>query len=218
MIILYGFPYSNYHNIVKHALLQKGIAFEERIEYPKSEVMQAVNPIGKVPALTTESGMHLSESSVLVDYLEDAYPEHPLYPANPEARAQVRRLMKMSELYLELPARRLLPAVLGKVAVDDLVKREVKFTLRNSLKSLSQLAKFSPYAAGDTFTLADIYLRYSLTMAKWVCHAQFNWNVLEDVPGLAAWDAMMAESEVSKKIDEDLRNNSKAFKAYVASL
>src|SRR3546814_4191543 len=91
MIILYGFPYSNYHNIVKHALLQKGIAFEERLEYPKSEVMQAVNPIGKVPAMTTESGMHLSESSVLVDYLEEAYPQHPLYPEDPEARAQVDR-------------------------------------------------------------------------------------------------------------------------------
>lgn len=218
MIILYGFPYSNYHNIVKHALLQKGIAFEERIEYPKSEVMLAVNPIGKVPAMTTESGVHLSESSVLVDYLEDAYPDHPLYPADPEARAQVRRLMKMSELYLELPARRLLPAVLGKMTADDATKREVKSTLRKSLKALSELAKFSPYAAGDTLTLADIYLRYSLTMAKWVCTSQFSWNVLEDVPGLVEWDAMMAASDVSKKVDEDLRNNSKAFKAYVASL
>lgn len=218
MIILYGFPYSNYHNIVKHALLQKGITFEERIEYPKSEVMLAVNPIGKVPALTTENGVHLSESSVLVDYLEDAYPEHPLYPASPEARAQVRRLMKMSELYLELPARRLLPAVLGKMTADDATKREVKSTLRKSLKALSDLAKFSPYAAGDTLTLADIYLRYSLTMAKWVCTSQFNWNVLEDVLGLAEWDAMMAATDVAKKVDADQRANTKAFMSYVASL
>lgn len=218
MIILYGFPYSNYHNIVKHALLQKGIEFDEQIEYPKSEVMQAVNPIGKVPALTTESGVHLSESSVLVDYLEDAYPENPLYPATPEARAQVRRLMKMSELYLELPARRLLPAVLGKMAADELTKREVKSTLRKSLKALAELAKFSPFVAGDTLTLADIYLRYSLTMVKWVCNSQFSWNVLDDVSGLSEWDAMMAITPASIKIDDDLRNNTKAFKAYVASL
>src|SRR3546814_9756163 len=89
----------------------------------------------------------------------------------------------MSELSLELPARRLLPAVLGKVTADDLTKREVKSTLRKSLKALSELAKFSPYVAGDTLTLADIYLRYWLTMTKWVCSSQFDWNVTEDVPG-----------------------------------
>src|SRR3546814_2720791 len=59
---------------------------------------------------------------------------------------------------------------------------------------------------------SDLYLRYCMTMTKWVCSSQFDWNVTEDVPGLAEWDAMMASSDISKKIDEDLRGNSKAFK------
>lgn len=218
MIILYGFAYSNYYNIVKHVLLQKGLPFEERTVYPKSDALHAVNPIDKVPALTTDSGIHLSESSVLVDYLEDAYPQNPLYPQSPEARAQVRRLMKLAELYLELPARRLLPAVLGKLQADDTVKREVKATLRKSLKSLSALAVFSPFVAGDRLTMADIYLRYCLTMAKWVSTSQFEWNILTEVPGLADWDAMMAASDFSKRIDADLRSNTKDFMNYVASL
>src|SRR3546814_13795707 len=98
-------------------------------------------------------------------------------------------------LFRSLPARRLLPAVLGKVTADDLTKREGKSTLRKSLKALSELAKFSPYVAGDTLTLADIYLRYCQTMTKWVGSSQFDWNVTEDVPGLAEWDAMMASSD-----------------------
>jgi len=126
MLTLHGFAFSNYHNIVKHALMHKGIPFEEHIVYPGTPELLAVNPAGKVPAMTTEDGTPLAESSVLVDYLEDAYPAVPLYPAEPEARARVRQLMKVSELYLDLPSRRLLPAVLGNAAIDQAVKDEVR--------------------------------------------------------------------------------------------
>ena len=64
MLTLHGFPFSNYHNIVKHALMQKGVPFDEHITYPNSPEMLEVNPTGKVPAMTTESGTKLSESSV----------------------------------------------------------------------------------------------------------------------------------------------------------
>lgn len=218
MIILYGFPYSNYYNIVKHVLLQKGIPFEERLVYPKTTELLAVNPVAKVPALTTESGVHLSESSVLADYLEDAYPQSPLYPESPEQRAQVRRIMKLAELYIELPARRLLPVVLGKMPVDDLMKKEVRYALKKGLASLAALSSISPYIAGDKLSMADIYLRYCLTMAKWVCSSQFEWNILQDVPGLAEWDSMMAGTDIAKKVDADLRANTKEFMSYVAAM
>lgn len=52
-----------------------------------------MNPLGKVPAMTTESGGCLAETSVLVDYLEDKCPAGPLYPADAEARARVRQLV-----------------------------------------------------------------------------------------------------------------------------
>lgn len=218
MITLYGFAYSNYYNIVKHALLQKEIAFEECTVYPKTAQLYTVNPIGKVPALTTENGVHLSESSVLLDYLEDAYPQKPLYPAQPEQRARVRQIMKLSELYIELPARRLLPAVVGKTTADEATKKEVQFTLKKSLKTLATLSDLSPYILGKQLTMADIYLRYCLTMAKWVCTSQFAWEIVQEMPGLAEWDAMMAASPISKKVDADMRANTKEFMSYVAAL
>ena len=92
MLTLHGFPFSNYHNIVKHALMHKQIPFEEHIVYPNSPEMMAVTPTGKAPAMTTEKGTTLSESSVLVEYLEDAYPEVPLYPSAPDARGKVRQI------------------------------------------------------------------------------------------------------------------------------
>lgn len=217
MLTLHGFAFSNYHNIVKHALMYKGIPFEEHIVYPGTPELLAVNPAGKVPAMTTEDGTPLAESSVLVDYLEDAYPAVPLYPAEPEARARVRQLMKVSELYLDLPSRRLLPAVLGNAAIDQAVKDEVRMTLDRGVRSLNELASFSPYVAGAEISLADIYLRYALAIPKMVGQGQLDWDIMAEVDGLATWDAMMADSDIARKIDADMRDNTADFMAYIAS-
>jgi glutathione S-transferase len=217
MLTLHGFAFSNYFNIVKHVLLYKGIPFEDNTVYPHMPELLAVNPTGKVPALTTEEGTHLAETSVLVDYLEETYPQMSLYPANPDARATVRQLMKISELYLDLPARRLLPALFGKAEIPQPIKEEVQATLAVGARSVGAMAQFTPFVLGETMTLADIYLRYALAIPKLVGPGQLGWNVLEAVPGLAAWDGMMAESDIARRIDQDMRDNSSDFMAFIAS-
>lgn len=217
MIRLHGFPYSNYYNIVKHTLMLKDIPFEEHIVYPGTAELKQLSPAGKVPAMTTESGTVLSESSVLVDFLEDAYPEKPLYPADAEARAKVRQIMKLSELYLELPARRLLPAVLAKLEIAKTTLDEVRATLERGVAALDSLARFSPYVAGKELTLADVYLRYSVAIPKMVGPSQMDWDIVASVNGLAQWDAMMADSDISRKVDADMRDNLEEFMGYIAS-
>jgi glutathione S-transferase len=216
MLTLHGFPFSNYHNIVKHALIQKGVPFEEHIVYPNTPEMLAINPTGKVPAMTTEKGTLLSESSVLLEYLEDAYPDHPLYPADAEARARVRQIVKVAELYLELPARRLLPAVLGNVDFPQSTLDEVKSVLERGVASINVLAEFGPYLAGSELTLADIHMRYALAIPKMVGPAKLGWNVMEEVPGLDGWDAMMADTDIAKKIDADMKANTADFMAFIS--
>lgn len=216
MLTLHGFAYSNYHNIVKHALMHKGIPFTEHVVYPNTPELLAVNPTGKAPAMTTEQGTHLSESSVLVDYLEDAYPQVPLYPADAETRARVRQLMKVSELYLDLPARRLLPVMLRKVQLDDAVKEEVRAVLERGTRSLNALASFSPYVLGEELSLADIYLRYALAIPKMVGPDLLGWDVREEVDGLEDWSRLMADSDISRKIDADMQANTNDFMAYIA--
>lgn len=217
MITLHGFPYSNYHNIVKHTLMLKDVPFEEHIVYPGTPELMQVSPAGKVPAMTTESGTSLSESSVLVDYLEDAYPQRPLYPANAEDRAKVRQIMKVSELYLELPARRLLPAALAKVEIPQATLDEVRATLERGVAALGSLASFSPYVVGEDITLADVYLRYSLAIPKMVGPSLLEWDIVASVDGLPQWDEMMANSDISRKVDADMRDNLEEFMGYVAS-
>ncbi len=142
MITLHGFAYSNYYNIIKHVLLYKNIPFTESLQYGANEQFLEISPAGKIPAITTDQGIHLSESSVCCDYLEDAYPEEPLYPANNEARAQARQIMKISELYLEQPCRRLIPFVFTQTAVPKVVAEEVRNTLSRGIEALIHLCVF----------------------------------------------------------------------------
>ena len=74
MITLHGFAASNYYNIAKYVLLYKEIPFEEHLVYGGGEEWLSISPVGKIPALTTEDGRDISESSVICDYLEEAYP------------------------------------------------------------------------------------------------------------------------------------------------
>ena len=60
MLRLHGFASSNYHNIVKLVLIEKGLEFEEVTSYPPAdEAYESRNPTGKYPCLETEDGSFL---------------------------------------------------------------------------------------------------------------------------------------------------------------
>ncbi|QSA97555.1 glutathione S-transferase family protein [Methylococcus sp. EFPC2] len=155
MITLYGFGISNYFNKVKLALLEKGIAFhEERVAPSQDASLLKKSPLGKIPYIDTPQGA-LSESQAIVEYLEDAYPENPLYPADPYARAKCRELILHLELNVEQVARRLYTEAFFGGSLPDDAKADVKTRLEAGLQGFSRLAAFSPYVFSDRFTLAD---------------------------------------------------------------
>src|SRR5271165_1746536 len=59
-----------------------------------------INPIGRVPTLVLDDGRALPESEVICEYLEDAFPNAPLLPTDPWARAQVRLISRLCDFYL----------------------------------------------------------------------------------------------------------------------
>jgi glutathione S-transferase len=157
MITLCGIPLSNYYNKVKLALLEKGIPFtEERIEtHSHDEAVLSCSPLGKVPFIRTPQGA-LCESQVINDYLEAAFPGTPkLIPADPFQAAKVRELIAYVELHLELVARELYAEAFFGGKVSDGTKQRVARVLPENIQAFKRLAKFGPYLAGDTFTMAD---------------------------------------------------------------
>lgn len=156
MLTLCGFSYSNYYNKVKLALLEKGLPFtEEDVKtHSRDETVLACSPLGKIPFLRTEQGS-LCESQVIVDYLEAAHPTPALVPADPFAAAKVRELATFIDLHLELVARDLYPQAFFGGKVDDATQARVRKKLQKNLAGFARLARFEPYVAGATFTLAD---------------------------------------------------------------
>ncbi len=157
MITLCGIPLSNYYNKAKLVLLEKGIPFTE--EYVKThsheEEVLSCSPLGKVPFIKTPHGP-LCESQAIVEYLESAYPETPkLIPAHPYEAAKVRELITYVELHLELVVRELYAEAYFGGQVSDGTKKRVARVLPEHIQAFKRLAKFGPYLAGDTFTLAD---------------------------------------------------------------
>ena len=216
MLKLYGFPSSNYYNIVKHILLLKGVDFEEELVYPGGDTSYKIkSPLKKIPCIETDDG-YLAETSIIINYIETLYPENSLFPDDRFERAKTAELMRFTELYVELAARRLLPAVLMGAPVSEEAKAEVRPQMERGLQAIAQLSFFEPYLLGEQMTLADIYVRYCLVIAKMIGHQVYQWDILDEVDGLREWDAMMAEQEVSQIVDADAAEGLVAFREYLS--
>jgi glutathione S-transferase len=96
---LYSGPLSLFTAKVRVALDEKALAYE-RIEVgwslakryePHHPDVAALNPKGQVPVLV-DGELAVYDSTLIFEYLEDRYPEPPLYPADVAGRARCRRL------------------------------------------------------------------------------------------------------------------------------
>ena len=206
MLRLHGFATSNYHNVVKLALLEKGLTFEEVTAYPPAdEAYKAKNPTGKYPCLETEDGVLLGESKVILNYLEEAYPAVPLLPSDPLGRARVRELMELIDLYLELPARRLYGEALFGGKVSDDVKDTVRAELMRGVAGLSARARFAPYIAGPALTLADLGAAVHLPLISITTEAIYGADFLEALPAVRRHRELMGQRESLKRVKADRR-------------
>jgi len=84
--------------------LEKGLQWETTWldlpagEHKKPEYL-AINPVGKVPALI-DGKVIVHDSTIVGEYLEDKYPQKPLLPKDPDARARARAFEDYCDAYL----------------------------------------------------------------------------------------------------------------------
>ncbi len=179
MITLHGFPVSNYYNKVKLALLEKNVPFSEALAHPKKLTPDnlVASPLGKIPFITTPQGT-LCESQAIIDYLELAYPQPALLPADPFAAAKVGELTTYIDLHLELVARELYAQAFFGGTVSESAQARVRKQLEKNIAALKSLIKFAPYAAGDTFTQADCAAFASLPLIGMATKAIYGEDLL----------------------------------------
>jgi glutathione S-transferase len=204
MLKLCGFAASNYYNKAKLALLEKNVPFEEVLAWLGETDLEA-SPLGKVPYLLTDEGA-LCESQVIAEYIEAKYPQTPLIPTDPMAAGKVRELVTFLELYLELTARELYPEAFFGGKVSDGVKERQHKLLSRYIPAFAKLAKFSPYIAGDTFTLADCSAAVHLPLVSSCTKIIYGSDMLADLP-VKDYLKRMAERPTVQKVNADRKAN-----------
>jgi glutathione S-transferase len=216
MLKLYGFSVSNYYNMVKLALLEKGLPFEEVLFYPgTSPEALAISPRGKVPVLGVEQGF-INETSVILEYLEQSQKGTPLLPSDPFERSQVLALAKEIELYIELPGRACYAEAFFGMTVPEAIKDKTKAELLLGFASLGRHGKFTPYVAGDSLSIADLYFLYSVPLACAVAQKLFDLDLLAEMPAAKALLERLGEKPNVQRIAKDKDAAMPAFLAMVA--
>ena len=205
MIVLCGFSVSNYYNKVKLVLLEKGVDFtEETVKTgSKDEAVLGASPLGKIPFLRTEDGT-LCESQAIVEYLEQRFPEPPLLPADPFAAAKVRELITFVDLHLELVARELYPKAFFGATVSESNAARIRSLLEKNIAGFKRLARFSPYLAGDTFTLADCAAWVSLPLVSMASKAVYGEDLMASAGlELKGYSALIAQRPSAQRVTAD---------------
>ena len=204
MLTLCGFAASNYHNKVKLALLEKGVPFEEELAWVGATDM-AASPLGKVPYLKTPQGV-MCESTVMLEYIEQQYPQNPLLPADAFAASKVRELALFLDLHLELVARNLYPEAFFGGKVSDSVKEKTAAQLEKNIAAFAQLAQFSPFVAGETLTLADCAAVTHLPLVAGATKLVLGRDFLADLP-VRDYLKHMGERPHMQKVNADRKAN-----------
>jgi glutathione S-transferase len=218
MLKLCGFRISNYHNKVRLALLEKGVPFEEDPTCFPSQKDEWVgrSPMGKVPILEAD-GTTISESEVICEYLEDAFPQKPLLPKEPVARARVRELITHLELHMELVARRLYGAVFFGGKASDETREQVQKELAKGVRTLQRLAKFDPYIAGPELTLADCAAFVHLPLISLATKLAYGADALEGVAAIKPYLKRLGERPAFARVNEDRKAAQEAARARAKS-
>jgi glutathione S-transferase len=105
LITVYEHPLSPFAQKVKIVLIEKGIAFEARMpdaigSGETGAAFAAASPRGEVPVLDMD-GTTVFQSGIICQFIEDAFPDPPLLPATPAARARARMIEEVMDTHYE---------------------------------------------------------------------------------------------------------------------
>jgi glutathione S-transferase len=105
MITLYDHPLSPYAQKVKISLREKGLPFETAMPGglgaggAQGAFVEA-SPRAEVPALV-DGDVRIFDSTIILEYLDDAYPDPAMRPKSPADRARVRMLEEVMDTHFE---------------------------------------------------------------------------------------------------------------------
>ncbi len=197
---------------VRLTLAEKAIAHESHtidlLNIP--DWYYKISPTGNVP-LIKKNDDSVWESTIINEYLEDAYPDIPLLPENPVERAHAR-------LWIDYCNTTFQPDYCGLVFELDENKHEnIRIRLYDSLKFIDEgLAKTAPgpYWLGEQLSLVDLTYYPFFEHAPVLSHYR-QFDIPAEHKHIHRWLAAMRERPSVKKNQRDDDFYIEAYKPFV---
>lgn len=188
------------------AFAEKGAAFELLEIHPvrRPPRLRELNPSGRVPTLELADGTALRESAVICEWIEETYPEPPLWPADPDLRAWGRGVARWLDdeptvsLFLSMRKQ-----TMGRDEgdPDDIVER-LRARLPGQYATLEGMLALheGPWLCGEPFTIADLGgLALAVRLPEWTPEHQPD---AARFPRTAAWFEALRARPSAAAIDQ----------------
>ena len=223
MIELYNSPVSTCSQKVRMALIEKDLPWRDRIIFfarndHLSDWYLKLNPNGVVPTLVHDGNV-IANSSVINEYIDDVFPEHPLRPVNPVELAHMRAWRQYIDevpttsirypsfnsffvpiwaemtddqfrTYVErLPLRKHFYLKMGRTGFSKDEIDAALERLRQTLERMERSLRQTQWLANDIFTLADISIMPSVVRMEDL-HLTYLWA---DLPHVIDWYARLQQ-------------------------
>jgi glutathione S-transferase len=181
---LFTYATSPYARKIRMMLDCKCIAYEpvERCySLDRKEDLREVNPRAEVPTLVLDDGRVITDSSIIGEYLEEAFPNPPLFPHDPYQRARMRKIDDLCDRSFDAVS---FGFFFGQFRADPAMQQAAVAEFRGLLGILERELGAENYFCGD-LSMADFAA---------ICHvplARVMKVSLRDFPHLGEWLARM---------------------------
>jgi glutathione S-transferase len=173
---LYHLPLSTGSRAVRLALAEKQLAFalESEPVWERRPAFLELNPAGEVPVLVGRQSGAVCGVGVILEYLDEAYPERPLIGAAVAERAECRRLADWFQrgfhgaVTHQLLNEKVLKRYFRQGQPDPGAIRAGRTNLRPHLEYLAWLAERRRWLAGDDLTRADLVAAAELSVVDYL--------------------------------------------------
>ena len=214
MLKLYHLDRSPYGWKVRLVLEEKKVPYEAIVPLNKSEdpAFAKLNPFKLTPVLQLADGRAIFESTIIAEYLEEAFPNPTMMPKDPVERARLRMIEDTTDQYFANALREFRtaqydlapPFLIRKHDIDPAAVAAAAVKVHEHLVRLESWLSVGPWFGGPMFSLADAAVAPILTGGLELL------GVLPDTaryPRLAAWRNRIVErpSYVASKPKEPLR-------------
>jgi glutathione S-transferase/RNA polymerase-associated protein len=196
---LYEHPLSPYARKVKIVLYEKGISFERVFvspttgeSSPEAEAWATSSPRLEVPTLV-DGELAIFDSTILLDYVEERWPEPATLPPTPEERARVRMLEELCDTELEAVNWGIMELLFFRRAEGQLASEMMRVAgeqLGRLWRRLDRELDGRGWMNGIRFGRGDAAVYPHVAGS-----AAWGFPLSDDVPRLKAWAEQCAERE-----------------------